>query len=262
MNYSVHSNRALILFKLAILMFLCPFTGDAYAELTAKANHDHITIDSFYHGSTVSVRGIAEPGTDLIIKLSSEDTHHSLREKGKVGGMLWMTVGELDVNNVPNVYELHSTKNPDDILSRDEADKYSLGYKALGSRAEMNVSGEERTKWFSEFVKFKETSNLYSTSTGKISLADHEGKQSYYILTQWPYQAPPGNYTVTVYAVRNGKVVETATDHVMVEQIGVVKTLATMAKNNGAVYGLLAIMAALAAGLGVGLVFRKQGGAH
>ncbi|HTZ18980.1 MAG TPA: TIGR02186 family protein [Dissulfurispiraceae bacterium] len=262
MKYDRLFKRPVILVKLLLLALLCPFADNAYAELTAKANHDHITIDSFYHGSTVSIRGIADPGTDLIIKLSSDDTHHVLRQKGKVGGLLWMTVGELDVDHVPNVYEIHSTRNLSDMLARDEADKYGLGYKALENRAAMNVSGEDRAKWFGEFVKFKESSNLYSTSAGKISLADHEGKQSYYILTQWPYQAPPGNYTVTVYAVRNGRVVETATDHVAVEQIGVVKTLATMARNNAAVYGLLAIMSALAAGLGVGLVFRKQGGAH
>ncbi len=257
-----YSKKILILLKLVVLAFICPFAGDAYAELTTKANHDHITIDSFYHGSTVSVRGISDPGVDLIVKVSSEDTHHALREKGKVGGLLWMTVGELDVNHIPNVYELHSTRNLDDMISKEEADRYGLGYQALQNKAEMNVSGEERTKWFNEFVKFKESANLYSTSTGKISLAEHEGKQSYYILTQWPYQAPPGDYTVTVYAVKNGKVVETATDHVKVEQIGVVKTLATMAKDNGAAYGIFAILAALTAGFGVGLVFRKQGGAH
>ncbi len=262
MKYAKFLNRPLILFKFALLALLCPFVDSAYAELTTKANHDHITIDSFYHGSTVSIRGISDPGTDLIIKLSSEDTHHALRQKGKVGGVLWMTVGALDVNHVPNVYELHSTKKIEEMLSPEEADKYGLGYQALSNHAEMNVSGEERTKWFNEFVKFKESSNLYSTSTGKISFADSEGKQSYYILTQWPYQAPPGNYTVTVYAVKNGKVLETATDHVVVEQIGVVKTLATMARNNGAVYGVFSILAAIAAGFGVGLVFRKQGGAH
>jgi hypothetical protein len=35
-----------------------------------------------------------------------------------------------------------------------------------------------------------------------------------------------------------------------------------MAKNNAAVYGILSILAALGAGIGVGLVFRKGGGAH
>jgi hypothetical protein len=65
-----------------------------------------------------------------------------------------------------------------------------------------------------------------------------------------------------VYAVKEGKVVEQATSKVLVEQVGVVKGLAGMAKNNGALYGILAIIAALGAGFGVGMVFKKGGGAH
>ena len=54
--------------------------------LTAKANHDHITIDFFYHGSTVSVRGESDPGMDLVIKITSPEGHQVLKQKGKVGG--------------------------------------------------------------------------------------------------------------------------------------------------------------------------------
>jgi hypothetical protein len=35
-----------------------------------------------------------------------------------------------------------------------------------------------------------------------------------------------------------------------------------MARKNGALYGVLSILAALGAGFGVGMVFRKGGGAH
>ena len=49
---------------------------------------------------------------------------------------------------------------------------------------------------------------------------------------------------------------------VLVEQVGTVKTLADMAKKNGAVYGVFSILAALISGFGVGLIFRKGGGAH
>jgi F0F1-type ATP synthase membrane subunit c/vacuolar-type H+-ATPase subunit K len=49
---------------------------------------------------------------------------------------------------------------------------------------------------------------------------------------------------------------------VLVEQVGMVKSLAGMAKENAALYGGLSILAALGAGFGVGLVFRKGGGAH
>ena len=103
----------------------------------------------------------------------------------------------------------------------------------------MNASDEgEKAKWFNEYVKFKESSKLYGTTTGQISLTEDKDAQSYYILTQWPYQAPPGNYTVTVYAVKDKKVVETATSNVVVEQVGMVKSFANMAKNNAAEYGL------------------------
>ena len=87
-------------------------------------------------------------------------------------------------------------------MNKDEIDRYSIGYQALQGHAVMNASSDEKSKWFNEFIKFKESSNLYSTTTGRISLTKKNGKQAYYILTQWPYQAPPGDYTVTVYAVR------------------------------------------------------------
>jgi len=41
-----------------------------------------------------------------------------------------------------------------------------------------------------------------------------------------------------------------------------VKALSGMAKNNGALYGIISILIALGAGFGVGMIFRKGGGAH
>lgn len=255
--------KTFVIFPLLIVFWLFMSLDTASAQLTATANHNHITVDFFYHGSTISVRGISDPNTDLVIKITSEEGHQTLRKKGKVGGFLWMNVGELQVEHAPNVYFLHSTGKIEDILSRDELNKYALGYPALEKYVKMNASDEaEKDRWFNEFVKFKESSNLYVTSAGKISLTEKGGAQDYYILTEWPYQAPPGNYTVTVYAVKDKKVVETATSGVFVEQVGMVKSFANMAKNNAALYGIIAILAALTAGFGVGLVFRKNGGAH
>jgi uncharacterized protein (TIGR02186 family) len=241
------------------------FADNASAELTATANHDHITIDFFYHGSTVSVRGVSDPDADLIIKIASPEGHETLKEKGKVGGFLWMNVATLKLEKVPNLYSIHSTKKIDEILDRQEMDKYVIGYPALGRHAEMSPisNEEEKARWLSEFIKYKENSKLYATSEGKIELKKEEaGKQPYYILTQWPYQAPPGDYVVTVYAVKHGKVVEMAESKVLVEQVGIVNTLSNMAKKNGALYGFISIISALGAGFGVGLIFRKGGGAH
>jgi uncharacterized protein (TIGR02186 family) len=248
----------------ALCFMLFAFTGQAFAELTVDANHSHVKIDFFYHGSTMSIRGTSDPGVDLIIKLASPDGHEALKQKGKVAGVLWMNVGTLKIENAPRVYFLHSTKKVEDILSREEMERYVIGYPALAKHIEMNpiANDEEKDRWFKEFVRFKENSRLYSISIGKISLTEKDGKRNYYILTEWPYQVPPGIYTVTVFAVKDRRVVETAQTSITVEQVGVVKTLANMAKNNGILYGIISIVAALGAGFGVGLIFRKGGGAH
>ncbi len=253
----------LTLFGIFILGILI-FTADASADLTVKANHDHIKIDFFYHGSTVSVKGTSAPGADLVIKIASPEGHEVLKQKGKVAGFLWMNTGTLNFERTPNLYSIYSTKKIEDILSAEEMDKYVIGYPALSRHIEMTPASnaDEESKWFNEFVKYKESSNLYGSSYGHITTSEKGDKQAYYILTAWPYQAPPGDYLVTVYAVKDKKVIEKAEASVNVEQIGIIKALSGMAKNNAASYGILSIIAALAAGFGVSLVFRKGGGAH
>lgn len=257
--------KAAAILTFAFCIFQFAISNNAFAMLTAKANHDHITIDFFYHGSTVSVRGISEPGTDLVIKITSPEGHQVLKQKGKVAGVLWMNVGQLKFEQTPNFYEVFSTKKVEDILSREEMEKYVIGYPALAKHVEITpvVTEEEKAKWFDEFVKFKEASKVYVTSSGKIETTmNADGKQEYYVLTDWPYQAQPGDYLVSVYAVKDNKVMEQAQSKVNVEQVGMVKTLATMAKNSPAIYGFLSIGVALGAGFGVSLVFRKGGGSH
>ena len=62
MTHSLTSKLVLAV-KIAMFSFISLFASDVFAQLTAKANHDHITVDSFYHGGTVSVSGVSDPGT-------------------------------------------------------------------------------------------------------------------------------------------------------------------------------------------------------
>jgi hypothetical protein len=128
----------------------------ARAELTAKANHDHITVDFFYHGSTVGVRGIADPDADLIVKIASADGHEAFNEKGKKGGVLWMNVGKLAFEHTPKLYEIHSTRPVQDLLQEAEADRYVLGYPALARHVAIGRSSPSRNERFGEFVKTSE----------------------------------------------------------------------------------------------------------
>lgn len=260
-----NAESGIMMIVVMALIITFGMANTASAMLTARANHDHITVDFFYHGSSVSVRGESDPGTDLVIKIASPEGRQVLKQKGKVAGALWMNVGQLKFENTPNFYEVFSTKKIEDLLGPEERDKFVIGYPALQKHVEINPVASEADKatWFNEFVKFKEENRVYAQSSGMIKTTlNAQGRQEYYILTDWPYEAQPGDYLVTVYAVKSGKVIEQAGAKVSVEQVGMVKTLATMAKNNAAFYGVLSIGIALGAGFGVGMVFRKGGGSH
>ena len=62
--------------------------------------------------------------------------------------------------------------------------------------------------------------------------------------------------------MKDKHIIEKAETRVVVEQVGIIKMLSGMAANNGAMYGIISIIIALGAGFGVGMVFRKGGGAH
>jgi len=264
--------------KLRIIAFLVPvlsvlsfiFPDEILADLMMKADHDDIKIGFFYHGGTVTISGeldgrnSGQDPVDLVVKIASPDGHQAFRKKGKVGGLLWMTVGNLQFEHVPNLYLLHSTGKLEDILDPEEMEKYEIGYPPLKRRVEIAplLNEEERTRWFNEFVKYKEASNLYTSSPGGISTSRQSGRLTYQIVTDWPFQAPPGDYLATVYAIKNKRVIEEAETKLHVEQVGVVKSLAEMAKNNAAFYGLISIFAALIAGFSVGVIFGKGGGSH
>ena len=254
-----------IVLLVAVTAGLALMTPSALAALTAKANHDDIQMNLGYHGSTVSVSGMSDPNADLILKITaaSGNAEEKMMRKDKEVGFLWMNVEQLTLSNVPEVYFLRSTKAPEVLLDPAQLKAEGVGYAAVEESIQIspNPSPEQRQKLLFDFIKYKESGALYSQSVGDVDIKQDQSGQSYFTEFDWPYQAPPGDYMTTVYAVKDGKIVDKAESPVTVEEAGTVKTLDDMAQNNAALYGTAAIGIALTAGFGVGIVF-KGGGAH
>lgn len=256
--------KTMVLVALTALIGMAVIAPSAMAELTTNVNHDLIEIRLNYNGSTVSVKGEADAGSNLVIKISGAEKEEKLKSKDKVGGLFWMNTDEHVFTEVPELYFLKSTADPAQILSEDQLLANNIGYKAVAAngKIEPEVPPAEKAVLFEEFFKYKEDQNLYNQSVEGIETSPSGAVQSFDTVFDWPYQAKPGIYEVTVYSVKDGQITGTSKGEVRVEETGVVKTLSDMSKNNGGLYGLLAIGVAVIAGFGVGIVFRKGGGAH
>lgn len=255
--------RVLAVAGVALLPLL--LTRPALA-VTCKVAPDNIPITLNYHGADLVVSGENVAGDDLIIRITSESAAAHYKYKGKAGGLFWMKKGDVTFENVPGVYLLYSTREMEKLLDPDHLRANLIGFAALKEASKMVTDSAELqgqdSRWLDEFIRFKESLNLYAIRTGTVTRQHGQSSDTYSVEVRWPSQAAPGSYLVEALAVRNGQVVEQASARFNVEQAGLVKLLSKLAFEKEALYGIMAVVVAIIAGFAVGMIFKKGGGAH
>ena len=224
-----------------------------------------VTVRTFYDGQIVRVSGIAPVGHEVAIEIRGDDAPVGLSVKGRVGGLIWANVEETTLENVPSLYLVATSAGLQLLPETTSSDGDSVGYAFLESRCRVSPSlgREENHRVFTEFVKLKEQEQLYNVADGGVQLAPGSDTcldcaASFFI----PPDVPVGNFKVRLLAFdRNQGFVVAAAD-LPVVQAGLTAAIASMARDHGLLYGVLSVIAALAAGLLAGVVFghRSKGG--
>lgn len=255
-------NAALMLYAAAAITVLFP-GGQAWA-LTTQVTPQHIPINIMYHGAQLSIQGESDINDDLIVRISTEPAEVHMKYKGKAAGLFWMKMGDMNFEHVPAAYLLYSSRNLDSLLQADVRIKEGIGFASIKAHATVESSAKEMDpeRWIAEFIKLKKAENLYLVQEGTITRRQAADGNEYQLDVQWPYQAAPGTYNVEVFAVRDGNVVDRAETSLTVARAGLVAQLSNLAFNHAALYGIISIVVAMAAGLAVGALFKKGGGAH
>jgi len=259
------TNSSRYFFAVVMALFcLAILPVPAAQALTCSVTPDNIPITFTYHGAQLSITGQSASTDDLVVTITSEPADTALKYKEKVGGLVWMKKGTLEFKDAPRIYLLRSTADLSRILGVAELNQHLLGYDALRGhiRIEDSAGNPAEGKWFDEYLKFKKEENVYNVQEGTVVRTHGEAGNTYKVDVAWPFQAPPGIYTVEVLAVRDGNVVDRASANLEVQSTGMVKALSKMAFEQAGLYGIMAVVIALLAGLAVGAIFKKGGGSH
>ena len=251
--------------KVALLFFVVAtfslLLSDAPAwALTAQVTPQNVPIKLFYNGAKLKISGESDVNDDLVVKISSELEEAHMKYKGKAAGLFWIKIGDISFEHVPTVYLLASSGKLNALMPVAEQIQEGIGFESIKAAAEMESSaaGMDSERWIKEFIKFKKAEKLYQIQEGKVK----KEQGSYQLDIKWPFQAAPGTYNIEVLAVRDGKVVDRNETSLTVAKTGLVATLSNLAFNHAAVYGIIAIVVAMAAGFAVGALFKGGGGAH
>lgn len=255
-NNSLKIKTALFLSALLMLLLLPGRANSSPDDISLKPSSLRIGI--FFGGCDMHVEALIPNGCDAVIEVNGRDVQEDLMRKGRRWD-LWMNTGEIHVKGVPYLYYVMST---DPRLLTTAGKKYHWGYDAL--REDISFTGElkqsEDDKLFKEFLNLKEGQQLYHISPGalKTFLSDPE-QHVVQADIDFPPRISPGTYTVRVFVLRNGNVIERRTTYIDVALTGIPALIRSLSSSHEYFYAFIAVVLAAAFGLLSGFVFKSKG---
>jgi len=205
----------------------------------------------FYDGATIRVSAVVPRDAGIAMVCRGEDHPLVLKKRGRVLGLLWMNVGDVSFQSVPEVYLLN-TSSPLGRL-RQTGEEPSVGFRALARESGPDSAA---LPLFDELVRLKQGDGLWGTAEGAVHVQPAEEDMALATTDfRLPATAQPGVYQILLYTFRNGREEPSGRAELRVRRVGLSAFIADLAVRHGLLYGIMATLVAVAVGLSTGLFF-------
>ncbi len=250
--------RLAAMLGLLLLLSLPALALGASQEL--QVTPDLVEIGAWFRGHSVTAAAMIPKGAEAVIEVVGQAADEHLMRKGRRGG-LWMNVGEIEVHHAPSLYLVMST-NPK--LLEAASPEAPWGFAALKRRVSLSgmVTDQEKDKFFQEFIKMKESEDVYISSKDPVQKSRAAGDLApVKAKFRLPTNVRPGTYEVCLSVVQDGRVTARNCSELQVKMVGFPAMLSSLAYEHGLTYGILAVVIAIITGFAMGFLF-KGGGGH
>ena len=239
---------------LIILFLLAPH---AYGTaLIIDSSTSEVKVSSSFIGTDVMVFGTANDKDDIIVVITGPTETAIVRKKGRVSG-IWINKEKLEFREIPGFYAIASTRPLSEITETDELKKQKIGIHNVITTASLN-SKDENIQTFKSFkdalVRGQKTKGLYLDMPLTIDVVS---KRLFKTTFHFPNNMTTGIYTVKVFSFQKKRLVSMVSKTISVEKIGIGADVFKFAKEQSALYGLLAILIAVLSGWIASVIFRK-----
>lgn len=249
--------RALLL--LAILTPTLVAASDPPApRVVAALNQNRIAITADFAGAELFVYGAVaadQPppeGLGVVVRVAGPSTPLIVRRKDRVAG-IWVNSDAETIDAAPSFYGVAASGPLEDTISFTEDLRWrvTLGnaLRLVGSASE----GAAREAFLDAVVRLKERDGLYVVKPGGVDFRERTLFSAAFPL---PADIVEGVYEATVFLTQDRAVVDVVSVEIDVGKAGLERWLYDTAQNSPLVYGLLALLVALCAGLAASEAFR------
>jgi hypothetical protein len=267
----------------------------ALSESVISINTNFKGTELTVFGAVTSPSRSRFPEQDIVVVIRGPTEAVSVHRKERVAGM-WINKDALRFESVPGFYALASTRSLDNIGAHKAYAAHGIGYDALrfrehdkdnkeakkdeeeeeeeekekGNKGNKGGKGDKGGKGNKEneedkaraaelleyrnaILRLREREGLFRQQENALDFIDRILFRAKFNL---PASVPAGIYQVEVYLFKDGKLLSNQTSPLYIDQYGLERFLHRLAREQPFLYGLLAVILALSAGLGIASLFR------
>ncbi|WP_120498405.1 TIGR02186 family protein [Kiloniella sp. EL199] len=213
-----------------------------------------VAITAGFSGDRILLFGSINSPGEVIVVVRGPDTDFKVQRKGQVAG-IWMNTASMNFESVPSFYSIASTGPIEEISSSATRALNAIGFDNIGLELPVTkAAGKLADSWKEALLRNLLRSGNYQLENAEIVfLGEHLFRTEF----ELPANVPTGTYSVSVYHLRDGQIIDARTTPLTVSKIGVEAEIYDYAHLHSAMYGVIAIVVALVSGWIGHLVFRK-----
>ncbi len=231
------------------------------AEIIGGLSQNRVQLTMNFAGSEILIFGAvrrdaprfeAEPPFDIVVTIEGPPQPVTVWRKDRRMG-IWVNVESVQMASVPSFYAVATTAPLAQILdpAEDARHRISPRYVIRAEQAAGEVLDPE--EFTAALLRLRAEAEQYQMLERWVYL---DRETLFRVSARLPANLTEGAYTVRMYLVREGGVVHQYRNAIFVRKEGLERWLHTLAYDQPLVYGILALLIALAAGWGASVLFR------
>ncbi|MDC2979458.1 TIGR02186 family protein [Pelagibacteraceae bacterium] len=238
----------------SFLFFIFVSTNTFAKETYFDLSQNEIMIETNFDGKEIIIFGLLEDNHDTILTIKGPKKKLKLQKKDRYFGV-WFNTKRITYSNVPNIFFLASSNKIENILPESKLIQENLSFDGILRNKNYNQNfafENDQDIWIENFIRIKKEKLFFS----KFEMKKFKDKL-FQTSVFFPATTTPGNYTVSVYHVRNNTIMSKEDKIIKVKKSGIGNEIYKFANNNSAAYGFFTIVFAILSGLIAATLFRR-----
>ena len=169
----------------------------------------------------------------------------TVRRKARVAGV-WVNEASATFNDAMSFYQVMASAELDEWLPFALRERHQIGVEYLDFKPREKLGAAEKADFLTALIRNKQKLGHYGELEGRVSVL---GGRLFRTEIFFPANVPTGIYTLEAFLVRNGEMVSAQKTPLYISKSGIEAEVFNLAHRYPEIYGIIAIIVAVAAGL-------------